>query len=291
MSDIFISYASQNREFALRLADELDEHFGIWIDREGIIGGNAWEKQIEQALKDCKIFLVLVSENSNNSEWVSRETIMAEQLKKYRIPCLLNDTLPLRLINLHYIDFRSNFEGGFNDLLKVLQAKLGDITPRTQENLYSILGQAVYARLNGNHADANSLIERALTTDKSLADSPANFWDKLNNKPKPTPARMRSDDIKIHQTSTLLKDQRYGDNASYEWSLSIDASPATLSSINHVTYHLHPTFDPPYQVVRDRESAFELRRIGWGEFTITVEIHFNDGTTRNISHELELFDG
>jgi transcription initiation factor IIF auxiliary subunit len=42
--------------------------------------------------------------------------------------------------------------------------------------------------------------------------------------------------------------------------------------IDHVVYHLHPTFNPPKVTVS--KYPFILARIGWGYFEVHVEVHF-----------------
>lgn len=44
--------------------------------------------------------------------------------------------------------------------------------------------------------------------------------------------------------------------------------------IKFVKFNLHPTFNPPYVIIH--EEPFEIRRLGWGVFTITIVIHFQD---------------
>ena len=85
MGQIFISYSSRDSEFAKRLVKSLEEYFDVWMD-QSLEGGMKWEQMIQSAIEECQVFLVIVSQASNESEWVARETILAEQLKKPRIP-------------------------------------------------------------------------------------------------------------------------------------------------------------------------------------------------------------
>jgi len=58
-----------------------------------------------------------------------------------------------------------------------------------------------------------------------------------------------------------------------------------------VTYHLHPTFKP--SVIKVDEAPFLLSRVGWGYFTLEMDIEFQKWTglkTQRIEHELS-FDG
>ena len=115
MGHIFISYSSKDAEFALKLSASLEPFYDVWIDKDDIKGGSEWEKMIQAAVTDCDVFLIIVSDNSNESNWVMRETILAENLKKYRIPILLDGDMPFRLLELQYIDFRADYSGGLRD--------------------------------------------------------------------------------------------------------------------------------------------------------------------------------
>ena len=47
---IFISHDTADNTFAMKLADSLERFYTIWIDRQGLVGGLEWEREIEQAL-------------------------------------------------------------------------------------------------------------------------------------------------------------------------------------------------------------------------------------------------
>lgn len=77
MADIFISYASEDREIAKMLASILAvEGWSIWWDRE-IIPGQTFDHVIETELEKAKCVVVLWSRNSVSSEWVKSEAAVA----------------------------------------------------------------------------------------------------------------------------------------------------------------------------------------------------------------------
>jgi hypothetical protein len=56
----FISYPRINTDFALKLALDLREAgFQIWLDQLDIPTGVRWDDEIEKALNDCEIFMVV----------------------------------------------------------------------------------------------------------------------------------------------------------------------------------------------------------------------------------------
>lgn len=73
MNQIFISYASKDRERARMIAAALGGHgWDVWWDRE-IPLGKAFDEIIEKAIAEAKCVIVLWSAASVASEWVRNE--------------------------------------------------------------------------------------------------------------------------------------------------------------------------------------------------------------------------
>ncbi len=73
MSDIFISYASEDRGRAKQLAEVLTQQdWSVWWDRK-IPPGKTWAEVIEQQLDAARCIIVLWSRDSVASEWVKTE--------------------------------------------------------------------------------------------------------------------------------------------------------------------------------------------------------------------------
>jgi len=295
MSDIFISYSSANRDFALAVAERLEQFYSVWIDREGIEGGMQWEQAIAEAVQGCTVFIVIVSPQSNESEWVARETILAEQLKKYRVPILLDGELPFRLLNLHYIDFQGEFEGGFRDLLEALNKHL-EPQDKTREAVNQLLGEAIRAQLAGDVVTARNFVGQALAIQPNLSSNIEAFWDSLSQTPQTNyadVAKHHIQDLKdlVQAHVRTMDTTLYDDNRqTFEWFITIHATDDILDQIDYVQYDLHPTFVNPERIIRDRKSRFLLRFVGWGTFEIPVHIHFKDGSTLSTSHDLQFPD-
>lgn len=284
MSHIFISYSSKNRDFALHLADDLIRLCNIWIDREGIHGGLEWEQAIEKAIRDCNAFLIIVSPDSNASDWVARETILAEKLDKYRVPLLLGGDLPFRLLNLHYVDFQGNYEGGFKDLLEAIKDVINP-AEKTKDEVDRLIGAGIRAYLDAKTDDANGLIGQALALEPKLAESVESFWLKIRGKPSTNYAADFMNSVRIVEHTEV--EGKVGDTTYYAWNIEIDAPEAVLDLIDSIKYNLHKTFDPPFQIVRARNNRFRLSRSGWGVFNIPIEVYFKDGSIGTTSYHLK----
>jgi len=284
MSHIFISYSSINRPFAFRLVENLERFFKVWIDREGLDGGAAWEQAIDSALKECAVFVVLISPQSNESQWVRRETIRAEQLQKVRIPILIEGELPLRLLDIQFVDFRGDYEGGLRDLMEVLQVYMSP-EQKNQNEIDRLVGAAVRAFLKGEISSANSLMGQAAVMENDIADKLNEFWQHLIETRESDSAADLMSKITILEKAKAAGKFENG-NTRFEWSVEVDAPDAALNQIDHVKYELHESFAVPTQIVRDRQTRFRLSASGWGTFDIQLEVHFKDGTVGSTHHEL-----
>jgi hypothetical protein len=104
---IFISYASEDRAIAQRLAAGLEqESLSVWWDRQ-IQVGTEWDKTIEDALADAKCVIVLWTPHSKQSRWVRAEarealnsnTILPVMLAPNAIPLAFTGIQALRFID------------------------------------------------------------------------------------------------------------------------------------------------------------------------------------------------
>ncbi len=79
MSDVFISYASEDRDRAAQLASSLGAFgWSVWWDRK-IITGQVFDHAIELELENAKSVIVLWSKHSIGSEWVKNEAAVAAE--------------------------------------------------------------------------------------------------------------------------------------------------------------------------------------------------------------------
>lgn len=122
----FISYSRINKEFAVKLAKELKSAgFPVWLDQLDIPAGARWDDEIEKALRECGIFMTILTPASIASENAKDEIGYAIDHGKRIFPVLLQECeIPLRLRRFQYVDFTSmNYDQGVG-AAKELLAKL-----------------------------------------------------------------------------------------------------------------------------------------------------------------------
>jgi hypothetical protein len=62
----------------------------------------------------------------------------------------------------------------------------------------------------------------------------------------------------------------------WKWAVWIEGSKKELSTVESVTYFLHPTFAQPKQVLKNRAEKFRFEEEGWGEFAIRARVDYLD---------------
>jgi len=104
MSDIFISYAREDREIAASIAGILEsEGFSVWWDRV-IPAGRIFDDVIEEAIKESKCVFVLWSKSSIDSKWVKIEAAEGAN-RDILVPVKIeNVSLPMRFSHYHTED-------------------------------------------------------------------------------------------------------------------------------------------------------------------------------------------
>ena len=62
---VFLSYASQDADAAKRICEALRQGgIEVWLDQSELRGGDAWDQQIRQQIRDCALFIAIISINT-----------------------------------------------------------------------------------------------------------------------------------------------------------------------------------------------------------------------------------
>src|SRR5687767_3696959 len=93
MSDVFISYAKEDRAKAAELAAAMESQgWTVWWDRQ-IPPGRTFDEVIEEALTTARCVIVLWSELSVASRWVRAEASTADE-RGILVPVLIETVSP-----------------------------------------------------------------------------------------------------------------------------------------------------------------------------------------------------
>ena len=125
-SFIFTSYSHKDME----VINDLDQFnklgFRIWYDK-GILGGKKWEDSITEHIIKCKIFLIFVSENALESDYVISELDIATHNNKVIFPIFLsNFSKPNSMAYSSLIRKEGIFKWQFSQDLREYYAEMAD---------------------------------------------------------------------------------------------------------------------------------------------------------------------
>ena len=121
---VFISYSHQNKSFVKKLAGKMeDQGMKVWWDFESLKAGQDWPKEIERGIKQSDFFLVVLTPDAIESEWVGNEVAYANNSQKMIIPLHYKKCeIPINLTNKQYIDFeKQTHKAAIEELIGLLK--------------------------------------------------------------------------------------------------------------------------------------------------------------------------
>ena len=92
MKEIFISYSSNDLLQAETVRNVLEKNgLSCWMAPRDIPGGSNYTKEIPIAIRNCKIFVLILSKSAQSSHWVLKELDSAVNCGKVILPFMLED--------------------------------------------------------------------------------------------------------------------------------------------------------------------------------------------------------
>lgn len=182
MPKLFVSYDRGSGAIVKRLAEDLRSlGHAVWLDHE-LTGGHPWWDHILQEVRECQIFVAVLSEGALESVACTREREYADALGKPVVPVLVSDgvstnLLPPPLDNLHYVDYRQpDAKATLADLNRAMNEAplpdgLPDPLPPPPETPVSYLGGL--ARQVGSTSELSYHEQAAILVDLKKAFSDA----------------------------------------------------------------------------------------------------------------------
>ena len=92
MKEIFISYSTVDAVPAETVRNVLEKNgLSCWMAPRDIPGGSNYTKEIPNAIRNCKVFVLILSKNAQASHWVLKELDSAVNNGKVILPFMLED--------------------------------------------------------------------------------------------------------------------------------------------------------------------------------------------------------
>ncbi|MGI8550045.1 MAG: toll/interleukin-1 receptor domain-containing protein [Dehalococcoidia bacterium] len=139
MASLFVSHASADKAFALRLAHHLRAlGHTVWVDAQEIPIGDSIPQRVEEALEHADWLIVVLSQHGTASRWCAHEwraKYWEEVVTSHTcvLPVLLEDCrIPFFLRPKRCADFRSDYVVGFAQLAIVLHEHSDGTAPGGQ---------------------------------------------------------------------------------------------------------------------------------------------------------------
>jgi len=130
-ADVFVSYASVDRDRVLQLVERMrSAGVGVWIDEGGIHGASLWGQEIVDAIESARVMVLMLSDASITSDNVVKELSIASEDKKPILPVYLHQaeipkSMRYQLAGIQHIEyFEGNEEAAFQSMCAAL-SRLG----------------------------------------------------------------------------------------------------------------------------------------------------------------------
>jgi len=105
---VFLSYAREDTVAAQRIADTLRAGgIEVWFDLTGLVGGDAWDGKIRRQIKECALFMPIVSANTQartegyfRLEWrlADQRTHLMGKSRAFLVPVCIDETRSVGLM-------------------------------------------------------------------------------------------------------------------------------------------------------------------------------------------------
>ncbi|MEO8393983.1 MAG: SUMF1/EgtB/PvdO family nonheme iron enzyme [Chloroflexota bacterium] len=121
---VFISYVPADETLARQLIADLGSAGHVcWIDLVALKGGGQWTKSITEGINNSYAFITLLSPEANQSTWVKRAYLWADQKKKLIIPAWAREcSVPNDIIEQQVFALHRDYAGELQKLLAKLPA-------------------------------------------------------------------------------------------------------------------------------------------------------------------------
>jgi hypothetical protein len=240
---VFISYSRMDNAFVDRLeADLRARNFRTWVDRRKLEGGQIWLDELQKAIDQCQVLLVVLSPEAVVSDYVKMEYRYASHLGKLVIPLEYRHCpkVPIDLNSIQWVNFKSTYEQGLKNLLIAL-SPIETRTFTTQHPSPDQTTRDIAMRIKINEEDPDLVV------------------------PQPAPLPPNPDLNALYRAGVAVRANGDLERTATLWQQVLDRDPnfgngILASQMKELKEELHPI-----RVKRLRELAEQAHRSGeWG---------------------------
>ena len=129
--EVFISYTSSEKQNADQVKEVIEANgYSCWMAPESIPGGSSYADEIEAAIRDCKVMVVVLSEKAQDSIWIPKEISRALDNRKIVVPFHidqsdLRDSFRFYLTDAQRIEAYNRLMEAYAQLIEVLDRIFG----------------------------------------------------------------------------------------------------------------------------------------------------------------------
>ena len=150
MKQVFISYSTCDQDRTLEIRQMLERKgISCWMGNRDISGGDNYTESIIKGIRECRIFILILTENAQQSRYVFRELDHAIKKGKIVIPLLMEDVpvcdkFDFLISSCQGIKFYDDPGKAHQVLLDRVSELLSENRSRNEET--GILGGALFAQ-------------------------------------------------------------------------------------------------------------------------------------------------
>lgn len=174
MAKVFISYSRRDEiEISKMIRLFTNKGYEVLIDLSCVCAGDFWVKKIAEAIRNCDVFVLVLSQNSVRSKIIHKEVSLAFEERKHIVPISIEDVvipdeIRLFLTGLHTISIHGNPDG-MDVVVKALDQIINQVIQTFSEKISierltctpTIINQSesitVYYHLSNCHSDVFTL--------------------------------------------------------------------------------------------------------------------------------------
>ncbi len=131
MKDVFISYKAEEFDEANSVKSILETNgISCWMAPACIPGGSSYAEEIPKAIRQAKVFVLVLSDKAQKSRWVSREVDLAINEGKIVLPfmlenCKLKDDFNFYLTNVQRYAAYENKVAAVEKMIREIKSVIG----------------------------------------------------------------------------------------------------------------------------------------------------------------------